>query len=108
MESFNLTDKEKDLLLAFKENTELFETVYKVLLTGVYEQGVVTAGGKHDPKQNWALAHLWNVEGIISNEELGQHIRSTGEGIRFIESSFQKIRNMQREKIVAEKVNKAL
>ncbi len=108
MNEFNLTDKQKDLILAFKENTELFDTVYTVLLAGVYQNGVVQMGAKHDPKQNWALAALWNRDNDISNEALGESIKATAEGIRFIESSFQKMRNLQRETVVAEKVNKAL
>lgn len=108
MDKFNLTDVEKEALIAFKDNEVMFDAVQKVLLSCIYANGVVTKGVKHDSKQNWALATLWNTDRELSDSELANSIRATAEGIRFIESGLQEIRNLKKETAPVAKVNKAL
>jgi len=104
----NFTEEEKAHLIAFKNNLPMFEAVQKALLACIYENGVIKAGAKHDPKQNWALAVLWNSDRELSDTELANSIRATAEGVRFIESGLQRINNLHVDKPIAKKENKAL
>lgn len=107
IEQLNLTDKEKELIYQFNENAELSDVIHKCLTAGIYFNGVVNSSSKHDPLQNWALALVFNREQDLSNEQLGQDLRASAEGIKFLESAFKNIQKVRRTVDPLPKVNKA-
>jgi hypothetical protein len=90
-----LSDLEKELLTALQGNETQREALRKVLLHCVYSQGVVAAGGNHDPKHNWALSFAWRDE--LSNEQLGADLRAAAQGIAFVERAFNDLQNFEKK-----------
>lgn len=88
MDKFHfLTDIERELIEAFVKNETQREAVKKVLLFGIYSNGVIKAGLKHDPTMNWALALSADMD-RASNEQLGANLRAVTEGLRVVEHAF--------------------
>ncbi len=86
-----LNDQEKVKVGLFVEDTVMFEAVKKVLLAGIYYNGVLKPGVNSDPLQNYALSLASNPG--ISNEILGQDLRATSEGIMFLENGLKKLKD---------------
>ena len=89
MESYYLSDIEAEKLIQFNTDPIMREAVRKILLAGVYLNGVLEPGKPGMPKRNFALALAFR-EGM-TNEMLGQDLRAAAEGIRTIETAFDKI-----------------
>lgn len=103
-----LTDEEKDLVANFNLNTKLKEAVRKVLLQGIYENGVIIKGNGHDSRINWALSLAWSKESEEKSvEEIGKKFLAISEGIRFLETAYDKLNNYALVKKVEPKPNKA-
>lgn len=98
-----LTDIEKELITALVSNETQREALRKILLHGIYSQGVISTGLTHDPKHNWALSFAWRDD--LNNEQLGQDLRAVGQGIRFVETAFNDLMAFQK-KPEKEKSNK--
>lgn len=84
-----LSDIEKAELNKFATNKVMFEAVKKVLLAGIYQNGVLKAGEKAEPLKNFALGLAFKPG--ISNEMLGADLRACAEGINTVELGFKKI-----------------
>lgn len=96
---YKLTPEERELLIAFRENVPMFNAVHKVLLAGIYSNGVLTEG-EQNPLQNWALSYVMNNEnsGVkLSDEEIGKKIRASAEGISFLQNGLDHIKTIQRD-----------
>jgi hypothetical protein len=100
-----LTDAEKDLVANFNLNTKMKEAVRKVLLQGIYDNGVIKIGEEHNPVQNWALSIAFDDK--KTSEEKGQLLTAVAEGIRFLKTAFEKLDNYKLVKSVEPKKNKA-
>ena len=94
MDKFELNDQEKILVEAFYKNEVQREAVRKILLFGVYSNGVIKSGGKHNPLMNWALALSRDID-LASNEKLGENLRAVTEGIRCVENAFNEMSKFQ-------------
>lgn len=81
-----LNDHEKELIEAFYKNGTMREAVKKVLLAGIYYNGVLKVGEQGDPGKNFALALAFQKG--VTNEQLGADVRAAAEGIRVVESAF--------------------
>lgn len=91
MEKYNhLTELEHTLVEAFFNNETQRDAVKKVLLHGIYKNGVMTAGQKHNANENWVYSLPWKADGqnTVSNEQLGAEVRAIAEALRAIETVF--------------------
>lgn len=87
-----LNDLEKELVEAFYKNETQREAVKKVLLMGVYNNGVMKPGEKHNPSVNWALSHVWDEKGVLADPVVvGRAVQLGGEAIRSVELAFQEL-----------------
>jgi hypothetical protein len=103
-----LTDEEKDLVVAFNTNVKMKEAVKKVLLQGIYDNGVIKQGEAHDETLNWALSLAWGAEAQGKTvEEIGKKFLAIAEGIRFLKSAFTKIGGYTQGAVVQPPKNKA-
>lgn len=89
-----LSEVEIEKIKAFQEDEVMREAVKKVLLSDVYQNGVMKPGEKHNALKNAALGLMYGPTGHqkeLSNEELGARLRSYNEGIQNVEKGFNKI-----------------
>lgn len=85
------------------------EAVRKVLLQGIYDNGVIKKGKKHDPRTNWALSLAWDKKAeTMTDEQIGKKLIAVAEGIRFVETSFDKIGSYKKAEPVTPKKNNAI
>ena len=86
-----LDDREKAEVQRFLENDILKNAVKKIFLFGIYGNGTLEAGKDPEPSQNFALSLIWDASGrelSQTNEQLGERLRASAEGIRFLETGF--------------------
>lgn len=106
IEQIGLSKEEAELITQFNNNPRMVEAVKKVILVGMYTNGVVKENVKSKPMVNWALHPAFNP--TLDNQQLGEKIRAVAEGINIVEAAFNKIDNfVQAKKPDAPKVNKA-
>lgn len=87
-----LNDIERELIEAFYKNETQREAVKKVLLMGIYENGVMKVGTKHNPQLNFALSLAWNTDGTRTDpKEAGESLQIVAEGIKSVELAFQEL-----------------
>jgi hypothetical protein len=96
-----LTKEEVLAIEVFCKNKVAFDAVKKVLLQHIYSQGVITAGQKHNPLKNRALAL---VGADVNNEQLGSHLRALWEGVNALEGGYAELEKIKSKK-VEEKVS---
>lgn len=105
---FTLSEEEKvELLMQFNANEKMKEAVKQVLLAGIYSNGVIKPGEKHNPMLNWAMSLVFNTDDRINNEQLGAKLSALAEGIRFVESAFDKIADYKKTPAPSTGTNKA-
>lgn len=91
-----LDDLEKEKIQQFYDDEIMREAVRKVLLAGLYENGVLKKGKKAQPLFNFALGFVSN-RGELSNEQVGAQLRSAWEGINALELAFSNLAKYKRE-----------
>lgn len=96
-----LNDAEKQQIMAFVSNELMSKAVKKVLLAGIYQQGV--AGEKKE--ENWAYSI---VRGAKSDEQIGQEVRAAAQGLSFLANAFEKLLEYKEEPPKKAKSNPAL
>lgn len=83
----------------FCSNEKMYDAVKKYLCSGLYSQGVVKAGYKHNPMINGALSLVsLATENPIPDEMLGQHIRGIWEGLNALEKGFKGLKTITSKK----------
>lgn len=108
MEKVSLTKEEKiELLTQFNANPRMKEAVKQVLLAGIYENGVIKEGEMHNPMMNWAMSLVFSGDDRINNEQLGAKLSALAEGLRFVESAFDKIGDYKEAKTTGQGSNPA-
>ena len=93
-----LTEYEKKELIKFISNKPLVEAVKKFLLNDIYGAGVVEKGKPAEPRKNWVYGLMMDGAGQdykITNEELGEKVRTVVEGTRALELAL-----IQMEKLI--------
>lgn len=85
-----LDDQEKLAIQMFIDNPVQAEAVKKILLFSVYEAGMLKKGQPANPLRNFALSFVSN-QLDATNEQIGQKLRASWEGIQFIESAWQEL-----------------
>jgi len=103
-----LSSIEKAKIENFYKDEVLREAIRKVLLAGVYYNGVLRAGEKAEPLKNAALSRAYSSD--LTNEELGADVRALAQGIQAIEMAFKKMAEIKAEPILStdKEVNPAL
>ena len=108
-EFYYLNDSEKALIEGFVANRPMLEAVKKVLLSGVYIDGVMKSGEEVDPLKNFILGRMTRT--LIANapfEMKGQEISAIIHGISLFESGIKELEKFKKvEKQVIEKKNKS-
>lgn len=84
-------DIKTEKLTQFVADTDMFEAVKEELLKGIYSNGVIKEGEKHNPLKNWALSLVFNQPVGVSNEAIGAKLVALGEGLQFVESALNSI-----------------
>ena len=96
-----LNDAEKAKIEAFVSDKSMFEAVRKVLLAGIYFNGVLKPGEAHNPANNFALSLPFAVSvegGQMSAQQLGEHVAAQVAGIRLIETGMKELGKIADEK----------
>lgn len=88
-----LTDLEIAKIEQFCTDNDMYNSVKKVILAGLYHNGVITKGEKHDATKNFALA-LVNGDDK-SDLQIGQELRAAHTGISLLENAFNEIKNIK-------------
>ena len=93
-----LTDKEKDKIIKFNQDTELVDAVKKVMLKAIYTQGTLRKDVKPNPLNNAALATVFaTINGsVISDEQLGADLRGFAHDLNLPESGFQELAKVEK------------
>lgn len=91
-----LNEIERAELAKFVGNKTLFEAVRKVILSGVYFDGVMIPGKPADPLRNFVLASFTNANGMMPADmatkpdaEMGAKLRSIIQAVSMIDTGFE-------------------
>lgn len=94
-----LSEVERSKVIAFAQDTLLFEAVKKYVLAVVYKHGLLEKGKDYQTNKNWALQLAWGASdgsGMPrSDEELGQDIRALTKATQLVGSGFKEISEMK-------------
>lgn len=102
-----LDEKEKLHVQTFAENQEMFDAVKKAILAGLYSNGVIVKGKKHEPRYNAAFSLLMTDE-AVSNEKAGEDLKALYQGFRSLETAMNSISSFKRQKLPKSKINEAI
>lgn len=95
-----LTDIEVVKIEAFCADTELYNAVRKVVLQGIFHNGVVEKGYIPDPLINGAFSLVaLAMENPIPNELLGEQLRAQWAGINAMHNAFKELNNIKSDKV---------
>ena len=89
-----LNDLEIESVKRFMGDKLAKEAVRKILLAGVYANGVLKEGEPASPTRNAAFGLLMGNGGAmrpVQNEQLGAELRAMIEGMMIVEEGFQKL-----------------
>lgn len=104
-----LSSEEKELVKTFVENTKQFDAVKKILLSGVYSDGVMHQEKPADALQNFVLgtmSHPLMVNAPMA--EKGMKMTAILDAVGMVESGFESLLHFKQvEPEIIEKVNKA-
>ncbi len=101
-------ERKKELLKQFNANPEMREAVREELLAGIYSNGVIKEGERHNPMINAVLSVVWAADEQESMEKIGAKVVALAEGLRCVESAFKRIEeNYKEDKPSKEGGNKA-
>ena len=93
-----LSEQEETHIKQFVDNVGMREAVRKVLLAGLYENGVIRKGQGHDPVKNFTFGFVQDETGkSINNEAIGERLRAAFEGVMIVEASFSNMNTYRTE-----------
>ena len=96
-----LNESEKSQLRQFADNKLMHEAVKKIMLRGMYYEGMLQA----DPMQNFILA---SVNDTFSDAQLGTIVRARAEAVRILDRAFKIILTYKKVEDMKIKHNPAL
>ena len=95
-----LNDIEKSEVAAFLENETAYNAVKKVLLSGVYFDGVMVEGKDADPLKNFILGRLAQQQVLMNDDKhMGALMRSIIDAISMIETGFAELEKCKPVKV---------
>jgi hypothetical protein len=109
MRPYYLNEKEEKAVQKFIQDETMKNAVRKVLLSGMYHDGVLKEGEVIDPLQNFVLGYFTTQTGqLLSSEEKGNHLNGIIQGVSLLESGFRILDKMKPvPKPVKSPINKA-
>jgi predicted DNA-binding antitoxin AbrB/MazE fold protein len=102
----SLNDIEKSAVQAFYENEGMRESVKKVILDGIYGQGVLKPGQKADTMHNRALV-IVQENREASDEIIGAKMRAFNEALSLLEHAFNMMSTIKKVEPKEPKKNQA-
>jgi len=98
-----LSDIEKATIKRFLANERMVNTVKKVLLAAIYDNGILKPNEKPDPTRNYLLG-LMGQSRQLPNKHLGEVLRAQMEGITALENGFKLMEGLDKpgEEVVEE------
>ena len=103
-----LDEQEQAYIKQFAQNEKMKEAVKKVVLSGIYEQGVMKKGRPHLPGENFVLGLVSQRGMNVDDEVVGQDVRACSEGIRLVLQGFQNLELYDETESKGSKKNDAL
>ena len=98
-----LTELEISKVEQFCEDKVMSEAVKKVLLSGIYSQGVIEKGFDHDPLQNAAFNLASQaITNPIPDAELGANLRGMWAGVNYLHNAYKELSKIKERKEVVE------
>jgi len=94
-----LSDIEVDKIESFCKDTILYEAVKKVLLAGIYHNGVAKpeeAFEYKNPAFNF-ISNAYAGEKAVSDAEIGANLRGLFEGVHLAASVFDQLKTIKKE-----------
>lgn len=86
-----LDDQEKQAIDRFNKDDVMKEAVRKVLLAGLYENGVLKKKKAASPLYNFALSLANGSNGEFTDEQIAKRLRAQWEGILAVEKGFTEL-----------------
>lgn len=83
-----LSDFEKQAINSFMSNRVMLEAVKKVMLAGIYSQGVQEKEKASDPQKNFMLKIALSGG---TDERVGQDCKASAIAVQLLESGFKKL-----------------
>lgn len=103
-----LNEIEQNEIQKFLENITLKEAVRKVILSGVYFDGIMVPGKPADPLKNFILGTMTtSANAFALTAEKGMRIQSIIDAIAMVESGFRKLEELKLKEPVKEPVKVA-
>jgi hypothetical protein len=100
-----INEQEEVELRKLANNETALKALKKILLVDIYSSGTLEPGKEPDFTRNFALSFLYDPhsgqEYRINNDELGQKLRSSLEGMRMVQSALNtlnKFKDKEEEK----------
>ena len=91
-----LTELEVLKVEQFCQDKVMFDAVRKILLKGIYSEGVVQKGFKHDPLQNAAFNLASQViTNPIPDAELGANLRGMWAGVNYLHNAYKELERIK-------------
>jgi len=98
-----LTELEITKVEQFCQDKVMFDAVKKILLSGIYSQGVIEKGFKHDPLQNAAFNLASQaITNPIPDAELGANLRGMWAGVNYLHNAYKELERIKETKDVVE------
>lgn len=92
-----LADIERDEIQKFLENRVLVEAVKKVILSGVYEDGILQPGKPADPLKNFVLGFFTRPNiALLPLDEKAKHLEAIIHAVSYVETGFQNLDKMRK------------
>jgi hypothetical protein len=92
-----LDDNERNKLTQFWDDEVMREAVRKVLLAGLYQNGTLREKSKPNPLYNGAFSLVANEGRKVSNEQIGEDLRTLWQGLNALEHAFSNISKYETE-----------
>lgn len=103
-----LTDAQIVELQRLSQNSELIEALTRVLCHDIYNNGVLKKEQDVDFSRNFLLNFITVKGAELSNEKLGEDVRSYWWGLHALEQGLKELKKFGQEEKVAEPENPAV
>ena len=104
-----LNEIEKDQINAFLKNLTMKEAVKKVLLSGIYFDGTMTAGNPANPLKNFILGTMTTEHAqSLTQEQRGAKLDAIINAVSVIESGFSKLEEFRKVEVTEKVKNRAV
>lgn len=99
-----LNEIEQNQIQVFLDNPTMKEAVKKVILAGIYFNGVLRPGEPANPTMNFALAMASAaISQAIENEKVGEDLKARAIGIGLLKDAFEQLESLRKVKVEEKK-----